>query len=85
MTKAKLGHFSNKSGKIQHMSRDQLKFPHLAKCTYWGKGTCAGVGCRAQALMNNSVDLGNNEEANSRRDQIEKDAKKFPLWSNTTS
>ncbi|HCR35719.1 hypothetical protein A2130_02850 [Candidatus Woesebacteria bacterium GWC2_33_12] len=57
------------------MSADQPKFPHLANCTYWDKGTCAEVGCRAQALMNNSVDLGNSAEANSIRNQIENDAK----------
>ena len=44
------------------MSADQPKFPHLANCTYWDKGTCAEVGCRAQTLMNNSVDLGNSAE-----------------------
>lgn len=57
------------------MSADQLKFPELKNCTFWGEGTCAGVGCAAQALMENSVDLGDSHEANERRDEIEKDAK----------
>ena len=57
------------------MSADQPKFPKLVNCTYWGDGVCAGTGCAAQSLMENSVDLGNNAEATRRRDQIEKDAK----------
>lgn len=57
------------------MSADQPKFPKLKNCTFWGEGTCAGMGCAAQALMDNSRDLGDNQEAKERRDQIENDAK----------
>lgn len=58
------------------MSADQPKFPKLVNCTYWGDGVCAGTGCAAQTLMENSVDLGDNPKATKRRNQIERDAKK---------
>lgn len=57
------------------MSADQPRFPKLKKCTYWGEGVCADVGCAAQGLMENSADLGDNAEATKRRDQLEADAK----------
>ncbi|HET7099479.1 MAG TPA: hypothetical protein VFI61_04585 [Patescibacteria group bacterium] len=53
----------------------EIKFPELVKCSYWGAGLCAETGCAAQALMENSADLGKNAEATARRDKIEKDAK----------
>lgn len=48
--------------------------PQLARCTYWGEGVCAGAGCMAQSLLQNSADLGESSEADKRREKIENDA-----------
>lgn len=55
--------------------QEKPRYPKLRNCTYWGKGVCAGVGCMAQALLQNSIDLGKSVEADTRRVKIENDAK----------
>lgn len=50
------------------------KYPQYKKCKNWGKGHCAGTGCIAQALMDNSADLGEGAEAEERRAKIKEDA-----------
>jgi hypothetical protein len=57
------------------MENEKVNYPQFKQCKNWGAGLCAGTGCVAQALMNNSADLGEGVEAEERRAKIKKDAK----------